>query len=131
MTKEEMSQLYHLNKELEEQRRRSAQLESLVTSGTGRITGMPHSGKTSDMVATCAVEIADLSECIDINTRRCFQELNRLSNFINNVTDSEMRRMLSFRYISGLSWNQVVISMGGNKSPNTLRMAVERFLESS
>lgn len=69
MTKKELSQLYYLNREIEEQQRRLRELESLVSSCTAQITGMPKSVQFSDKLAKYAVEIADLKALLDLNLK--------------------------------------------------------------
>ena len=112
MNKKELSQLYWLNREIEEQQRRLEELECLATSCTTRITGMPRSRGIIDRLAQYAAEIADLRGLIDLNLKKCFYELNRLNRFIEAVEDSQVRMILSLRYINGLTWQQVAATIG-------------------
>lgn len=112
MNKRELSQLYYLNREIEEQQRRLQELEALATSCTSHITGMPKARGVVDRLAAYVAEIADLKSLIDLNIRKCFFELNRLNRFINGIEDSQMRLILSLRYINGLSWQQIAFSIG-------------------
>jgi len=112
LTKKELSQLYYLNREIDEQQRRLAELEVAATSCTAYITGMPKAHGISDKIANYVVEIADLKALLDLNLKKCFYELNRLNRYINSVDDSEMRMILSLRYINGLTWLQIAFSIG-------------------
>jgi len=112
MTKKELSQLYYLNREIEEQQFRLAELETVATSCTATITGLPRANNISDKLVEYAVEIADLKALLDINLKKCFYELNRLNRYIQSVDDSQMRLILSLRYINGLSWQQIAFSIG-------------------
>ena len=112
MTKKDLSQLYYLNREIEEQQRRLAELETLSTSCTSQITGMPQISGVSDKIAKYAVEIADIKNLLDLNLKKCFYELKRLNRFILGIEDSQMRLILTLRYINRLSWQQVAISIG-------------------
>ena len=112
MTKKELSQLYWLNREIEEQQRRLVELEALATNCTSRITGMPHGRGVSDKLAEYAAEIADLRSLIDLNLKKCFYELNRLNRYINSIEDSQIRQILSLRYINGLPWQQIAFTIG-------------------
>ncbi|MEW8994419.1 hypothetical protein [Clostridium sp.] len=112
MTKQELSQLYYLNREIEHLKDRITELECIATSSTSRITGMPHATDISDKVGKYAAEIADLKELLDLNLKKCFYELNRLNRYIESIEDSQMRMILSLRYINGLSWQQVAFSIG-------------------
>ena len=128
MTKKELSQLYWLGREIEEQQRRLAELESLATSCTSRITGMPHGTGVSDRLAGYVAEIADLRSLIDLNLKKCFYELNRLTRYINGIEDSQIRQILSLRYINGISWVRIAFTIGGNTA-DSVRKAHDRFLE--
>jgi hypothetical protein len=44
---------------------------------------------------------------MSLNLQKCFYELNRLNRFIYSVEDSEMRQILTYKYISGLTWQQI------------------------
>jgi hypothetical protein len=67
MTKQELSQLYYLNREIEQLKNRITELECVATSTSSRITGMPHASGISDKVGKYAAEIADLKELLDLN----------------------------------------------------------------
>jgi len=112
VTKQELSQLYYLNREIEQIKNRIAELECIATSSTSRITGMPHASGISEKVGKYAAEIADLKELLDLNLKKCFYELNRLNRYIESIEDSQMRMIMSLRYINGLSWQQVAFSIG-------------------
>lgn len=112
MTKQELSQLYYLNREIEQLKNRIAELECVATSTSSRITGMPHASGISDKVGKYVAEIADLRELLDLNLKKCFYELNRLNRYIESIEDSERRMIMSLRYINGLSWQQVAFSIG-------------------
>lgn len=112
MNKKELSQLYFLNREIEEQQRRLQELECLATTCTSQITGMPKSRGVVDRLAGYVAEIADLKSLLDLNIKKCFFELNRLNRFINTIEDSQMRMIFALRYINGLTWQQIAFSIG-------------------
>lgn len=129
MNKKELSQLYYLNREIEEQQRRLRELEELATSCTAHITGMPHGSGVADKICKYAAEIADLRGLLDLNLKKCFYELNRLNRYISSIEDSQMRMILSLRYINGLSWRQIAFSIGGGNTENSVRMQHSRFID--
>lgn len=129
MTKKELSQLYYLNREIEEMKSRLEELECIATTCTSNITGMPHASGISDKVGKYAAEIADLRSLLDLNLKKCFYELSRLNRYINSINDSEMRMILSLRYINGLCWEQVAQSISPYASGESVRKAHDRFLK--
>ena len=128
MTKKELSQLYYLNREIEEQQRRLEELETIATSCTSFVTGMPRVAGLTNKVAKYAAEIADLKGLLDLNLKKCFYELNRINRFIESITDSQMRMIISLRYVNGLSWFQVAESIGGGNTEDSVKKAAYRFL---
>lgn len=131
MTKRELSQLYYLNREIEQINRRLQELDDKSTSSTHIITGMPRGTDMNDIVGNCASEIADLKSLLDIKLKECFYELNRLNRYINSVDDSEMRMILTLRYINGLCWQQVAFSIGSEGDGSTERKKHNRFIKVS
>jgi len=129
MTKRELSQLYYLNREIEHIKNRIAELECIATSATLNITGMPHTSGVSDKVGKYAAEIADLKELLDLNLKKCFYELNRINRYIESLEDSQIRMIVSLRYINGLGWDQVAYSIGGGNSEKSVQMILNRFLK--
>ena len=128
LIKKELSQLYYLNREIEQLQARLTELESLATSCTANITGMPRANGISDKIGKYAAEIADLKSLLDLNLKKCFYELNRLNRYIQSVDDSEMRMILSLRYVNGLCWEQVAASISVYASGDSVRKAHDRFL---
>ena len=55
-------------------------------------------------------------------------QLAAVEQYINSVEDSRMRRMLTYRYIDGMSWIEIAHKMGGGNTEDSCRKAVERFL---
>ncbi len=54
---------------------------------------------------------------------------NEVESYINEIQDSRMRRMITYRFLNNLSWFQVAQRMGGKHTEEGCRKAVERFLE--
>jgi hypothetical protein len=128
LNKHDISQLYYLNREIEQQKRRLCELETSAYSCTSSITRMPHGSGVSDKIGKYAVEIAELKALIELNIQKCWHELNRLNRYIQAVDDSLTRQVLALRYINGLSWLQVAMSIGGDNKANTVRMIAERYI---
>lgn len=128
MTKKELSQLYYLNREIEQQKRKLIELEATAFKTSQCITGMPTGSRTSDKVGKCASEIADLKALIELNMQKCWYERSRLERYIQSIDDSLTRQIFSLRYISCLRWNQVADTIGGNNTEGSVKMAHNRYL---
>lgn len=107
-----LSQLGDLKREVNELSQRIGQLELEAQGGSGRISGLPRSGRTSDRVARAAACIADLRDRMEDRRVDCMEELGRLYAFIDDLPDSRLRLIFSARYIDGLSWQAVATRIG-------------------
>ena len=114
MTKKELSQLYWLNREIEEEKRKLRELEAAATSNAATITGLPHVSGAHDKIGDMAILIAEQRDLIDLKVRQSVIEYNRLNRYIAGVEDAQMRMILSLRYVNGMSWQQVAFAIGEN-----------------
>ncbi|WP_195509964.1 RNA polymerase subunit sigma-24 [Clostridium tyrobutyricum] len=129
MNKKELSQLYYLNREIEQLKSRIEELECIAVSDTSRITGMPHVTGISDKVGRYVAEIADLKELLNLNLKKCFYELNRLNRYIESIDDSQMRMIMTLRYVNELSWRQIAFSIGGGNTEDSIKKLAYRYLK--
>lgn len=113
MTKRELSQLYYLNREIDRECARLAQLEAAATSTTSTISGLPHAGTISDKTAIAAA-IADSRAIIETKISLSVIEYNRLTRYIAGIDDSLIRQILKLRYIDGLTWQRIAFEVGEN-----------------
>lgn len=112
LTKKELSQLYWLNREIEEEKRKLSELEAAAAGCTAKITGLPHVSGVHDKIGDLGILIAEQRDLINLKVRQSVIEYNRLNRYIASVDDAQMRMILSLRYVNGLSWQQVAFSMG-------------------
>ncbi len=128
MTKKELSQLYWLNREIEEEKHKLEELTAASEGCTQSITGLPHVNSAGDKIGDLAILIAEQRDLIDLKVRQSVIEYNRLNRYIANVEDAQMRMILSLRYVNGLSWQQVAFSMGVEGDGSTQRKQHNMFL---
>ena len=76
-----------------------------------------------------AAEIADLRGIIASNIQRCWYELNRLHRYIASIEDSQMRQIMTLRYVYGYTWQRVAMDIGGGNTGDSVRKAHDRFLD--
>lgn len=127
MTIKELSQLYHLNREIEQEKSRLQELEAAATDTSAKISGLPHVGGLSDKTAIAA-QIADSKAIIEAKIALSVVEYNRLNRYINSVEDSLTRQILSLRFVNGLSWNQVAASIGEGYTACSVRQIARRYI---
>lgn len=52
-----------------------------------------------------------------------------VEQFISQIDDSRVRRIIEMRFIGGFSWNEVANNIGGGNSEDGVRMTFERFMQ--
>lgn len=57
------------------------------------------------------------------------EKISEIEEYLNSIDDSQMRRMIKYKYIEELSWQQVAERMGGGNTADGCRMAVDRYLK--
>lgn len=57
------------------------------------------------------------------------RKLSKIERFINEIDDSRIRRIISLKYIEGLTWGQVAQKMGSVYTEEGCRKLLERFLK--
>lgn len=127
MTKKELSQLYHLNLEIEDDIRRLLELENAATKTTASYGGAAFNGKVTNKTALAA-EIADLKSIISAKQIQSVAEYNRLVRYISGIEDSFIRRIFTYRFVDGLSWGAVAKRVSGNNTADSVRKCCDRFL---
>jgi uncharacterized coiled-coil protein SlyX len=128
VTKQELSGLIHLNKETEYLTMRIKELECAASSQSAKITGMPKVLGFSNKVVDYTAEITELKELLDSNLKKCFSELNRLKRYKESIEDSEIRMIMTLRYINGLSWRQIAARISAYATEDSVRMRHDRYL---
>lgn len=56
-------------------------------------------------------------------------KLIEVERYINDIEDSRIRRIVSYRYIDRLSWHQVAQRMGKHHTADSCRVTVDRYLK--
>ena len=124
MTKERLKQLKHLKKEIIETKEKINNLHNTLKSPN--FSGLPKSNGFSDEVQKTLELIIRQEEILQQKLQRCIQEENSILEFILNVQDSKIRRILHYRFIDGLSWVQISFKL--ESSVDAVKMAYNRFL---
>ena len=57
------------------------------------------------------------------------QQIIFAEKIINEQENSRIRRLLTYRYVEGLTWTQVAYRMGKKHTADSCQKAVERFLK--
>lgn len=126
MTKEELKQIFYLNKEVKmwQKELESLQCQSLVKGQ--EITDMPFGSGISDKVGRMAVEMADIEAIIRGKLAEIQLQRKRIIQYISNIEDSYLRQIVFLRNVSCMSWNEIAREIGGNNTEDSVRMTYNR-----
>ncbi len=132
MTLKELSQLYYLNREIEMDKARLARLrEKIAVPSIPKLTGMPGGGGEGDSLARHIAEIVDLEAIISAKLTQCIHERSRLERYIADIPDSLTRQIFTLRFVDGLPWLQVALSVGGGNTEASAKMMCYRYIKSN
>ena len=132
MTKEELSLIYYLNREVKMWQRELDQIraKSLVQSPKLDSIGGHTTGNTSDPVGDVAGIIADIELIIEGRLKEIQIQRKRILDYIDGIEDSLIKQVIFLRCLSNLSWKEVSDEIDGNNSPVNLRQMFHRYLKS-
>lgn len=123
-----LEQLKALRREVDMLSQRIAELELAAQGGVGRITGMPRGTRRWDRTGDYAAKIAELWDRLEARRMRCMDLLGALYAFIDDIDDSLLRQIFTYRYIDGDTWQRVATRVG-NMDEQIPRKLHNRFLQ--
>lgn len=139
MNKKQLSQLRHLNKEIELLKKQINDVElSIVPQYTidsvkGSDPEFPyteHSIKISGLdLNGYHRKVNRLKKKLQIRLEELMKQVDELNEYIASIDDSEIRQILTLRYMNGLTWEQVAAHVGGGNTADSVRKICSRFLE--
>lgn len=134
--------IWSINRKIEriEQRMKSIEQEGVVKDkvygGEGGVQGFVIEGYASGDYSRTKTSLqqqkllllntqATLNKLsVDIQAERC-----RIEEFIAHIPDSHIRRILNYRLVKGMQWEDIAIRMGGGNTADSVRMAYKRYIE--
>lgn len=131
MTRKELSQLYYLNKEIKQQQEQLVNLRAISTGTTSVLSDMPKPQGNADKIAKIVADIVDIQGLLECNIQKYYFELNRLNRYIQSLTSSEIRLILTYRYINCLTWSQVAAHISYTTTEESVKQIHHRFLKES
>ncbi len=110
MTKESLSQLLWLKKEIALEQRRMHELDAFIAGSASNAAGFPSLNEEERIYF--ADELQTCRDQIHAKLLSAIHEYQRLNAYIASIDDSLIRQILSLRYINGLSWQQIAFCIG-------------------
>ena len=91
---------------------------------------MPRSRGLGDVTGEFAVKILEIRERLERRRWRCMEMLGALYAFIDDIDDSKMRQIMSYRYIDGETWQRIAFLIGESDEQYPRRLH-NRFLQNA
>ena len=129
MSKEELSQIYYLNREIKMWQKELERLECQSLLKGQQLSGMPGGGGSSDKVGDLAVKKTDIQLIIEGKLKEIQLQRERIIGYISSIEDSMMRQIVFYRNVSCMSWRQVAMEIGGDNTEEGIKKIYQRFLK--
>lgn len=125
MTREEVYQVYYLNKEIEMWQR---ELQSLREGRlpSSRLTGMPRSSTQNNKIEADVIKIEEAEERIRQLLFKIQLARAEIYNYIATLSDSLIRQIIMYRCISLCTWRETAKYIGGSHSAESVRKVFNR-----
>lgn len=139
MTINQLEQLRHLEKEIKMLERRIADYEDRpeafvsdsVVGSSPCIPYQPHTITIKGYGNQYQDKINALQIKYIVRKQQLCKELEEIEAFIEGLQDSRLRQIIEYRYVKGMSWNEVAKNVYGYPNGDAARKAVKRFFEKS
>ena len=128
MTNKELSQLYYLDKEIKLKSKQLEQLYAVAEGTTQKLTGLPHGTETKDKVGNTVADIADIKAILELKRKEYYHQYNCLTRYIESIDDSQLRQIMTLRYIKLKKWNEGADVVGGNNTEDSVKKRTYRYL---
>ncbi len=131
MTKQELSQLKSLHREIELLKKEIENYKTRITSDivTGSDSDWPYIERTFKIEGIDEKYIQRRRNRLKRRLEELLETRDELEEYIATIPDSQTRMIFQLRYVNGLGWKQVAAHIGGGNTADSVRMIHNRFLE--
>lgn len=128
MTRDELEQIYYLNRELRVLERELERIcgQSLIQSP---LPNASHGSGISDKVGRLAERCVDLEQLIREKKAEIQQQRDKALEYIYSIPDSLIRQVVYYRCVSLMSWKRVAYEVGGKNTEESVRKIYTRFFD--
>lgn len=112
MTKQELRQYIRLDVELRRLEDKIATLEARILSPKiQQISDMPRGGPKNDLTDQVA-KLVDLKYIYNVKWDELIDQQKKIEDAIGVLSDPVERALMGYRYIDGVSWEEVCVKIG-------------------
>ena len=112
LTKEELKQIYYINKEIKMWQRELDAIECKSLIKGQALTGMPYGSGISDPTFNIVAEREKYEKIIEGKLAEIQIQRRKIIEYIDSIDDSLLRQIMFLRNISCMSWNQIASELG-------------------
>lgn len=129
MTKEDLMQVYYINKEITSWKEELERLEHMSYVKGAGFARASKNGRISDKVADFALKKAEIEEKIRKKVTELEKVKNEVTDYILDIDDCQTRLIFKLRCLNLMSWNAVADEVGGMNSENSVKKRFYRYLD--
>lgn len=127
MTLKELNELDDIIKLIARTKEKLAKVELALYPGGINYDGMPKSSSGKNKTESLVAEKLYLQERLEkLNMERVQRE-----EYISRIPDFHIRLIVELHFVDKLTWRQVAQRIGGNNTPDSVRMLCKRYMENS
>lgn len=130
MTKKELSKYYYLEREIRRDREDIEELNTKLTHITHVLSDMSKGQGQNDRIDKIIAELIERDTLLHNKMAKAETERNRILQYINGIDDPLIRLIIQYRYLNLLTWVKVAYFVGGNNTPDSVRMLSDRYIMS-
>lgn len=139
MTKEKLNEIIKIKREVEQLRQKLQELnygdeETVVTDKVkGSMSHHPFSARSFTLTGTehmsedCIKKRDVIGKKISDRYEKLYSKVNDTIDYINTIDDSDIRQIMTYKYIDGLTWEQIGLAM--NYGTSTVRYKHDGFIK--
>lgn len=116
----------------EEQIRKIEEEKSVKDTVKGGIGGIQHfsiEGFPCKIYSQKKMRLFSYKAALESTELELIEKTKEVEEFIHSIEDSQIRRIIRYRVIDGMTWRSVAIHMGGYNTEINIRKAYQRFLD--
>ena len=131
MTLDNLSQIYDLDKRIQQEESRLEYMRLSLTSISPKLSGMPGKPGVSDRIGENMPRIVDLSRKIEVmklefDVQRAVLELQ-----IRRIVDIRIRLIFLLRFVDLKSWAEIAFKLGGSNTMASTKQMCLRYIQGS
>ena len=73
--------------------------------------------------------LAELKEVKEQQNESLQIEVDEIEKYISEIKDPHILRIIEYKVVKGMSWNETAMKIGGHNTADSVRMCLKRYIE--